>query len=68
MPFIDSKISIRLTDDQKEELKSDVEKNPMLWLVEINGIPVDARTLPLETQIYCAKRGLIPYVPGIKGD
>lgn len=48
-------------------LASDVEKNPMLWYVEVNGLPVDARTLPLETQIYCAERGFIPYVPGLKG-
>lgn len=47
-------------------LASDIEKNPMLWYVEINGIPVDARRLPLEAQIYCAERGLIPYVPGLK--
>ena len=48
-------------------LASDIEKSPMLWCVEINGIPVDARKLPLETQIYCAEKGLIPYVPGLNG-
>ena len=32
-------------------LASDMESNPMLWLVEINGLP---------------ERGLIPYVPGHK--
>ena len=47
-------------------LASDMESNPMLWLVEINGLPVDARTLPLDLQEYCAERGLIPYVPGHK--
>jgi len=49
-------------------LASEIEKNPMLWYVEINGIPVDARSLPLEVQMYCAERGLIPYVPGLKDD
>ena len=49
-------------------LASDVEKRPMLWYVEVDGIPVDARTLPLEVQIDCAERGLIPYVPGLKGN
>lgn len=48
-------------------LASDVEKNPMLWYIVVDGIPVDARTLPLEAQIYCAERGLIPYVPELKG-
>ena len=47
-------------------LASDMESNPMLWLVEINGLPVDTRTLPLDLQEYCAERGLIPYVPGHK--
>ena len=47
-------------------LASDVEKNPMLWYVEVNGLPVDARMLPLEMQVECARRGLIPYVPALK--
>ncbi len=47
-------------------LASDVEDRPMLWYVSINGFPVDARTLPLDVQIQCAERGLIPYVPGLK--
>ncbi|MBQ9065483.1 MAG: hypothetical protein IJ123_08560 [Blautia sp.] len=47
-------------------LASDVEKNPMLWYVEINGLLVDARRLPLEIQVECARRGLIPYVPSLK--
>ena len=37
-------------------------------LAEVNGLAVDARTLPLEVQIYCAEKGLIPYVPGLKGN
>lgn len=49
-------------------LASDIEKNPMLWYVEVNGIPMDARRLPLEMQIECARRGLIPFVPGLKGE
>jgi hypothetical protein len=47
-------------------LASDVENNAALWFVEVNGLAVDARTLPLEVQIYCAEKGLIPYVPGLK--
>ena len=47
-------------------LPSELEKNPMLWFVELNGFLVDARSLPLDLQIYCAEKGLIPYVPGLK--
>ena len=49
-------------------LESDVESNMMLWFVSVNGLPIDARTLPLEDQIYCAEKGLIPYVPALKKD
>lgn len=47
-------------------LPSELEKNPMLWFVELNGFLVDARSLSLDLQIYCAEKGLIPYVPGLK--
>ena len=54
--------------DSCKVLASDVENNAALWFVEVNGLAVDARTLPLEVQIYCAEKGLIPYVPGLKGN
>ena len=45
-------------------LASDIDENPIVWMILVDGVPVDARTLPLEMQRYCADRGLIPYVPG----
>lgn len=50
--------------DSEWVLRSEMESNPMLWYVMMDGLIVDARTLPLDLQIYCAQRGLIPYVPG----
>ena len=47
-------------------LASDIENNSALWHVMVNGFIVDARGLPLEMQIYCAEKGLIPYVPALK--
>ena len=47
-------------------LASDIENNSALWYVMVNGLIVDARTLPLEMQIYCAEKGLIPYVPTLR--
>jgi hypothetical protein len=38
----------------------------MIWYVSLNGMAVDARMLPLEMQIYCAEKGLIPYVPALE--
>lgn len=41
-----------------------IESNPLVWMLEVDGLPVDARWLPLELQIHAFERGLIPYVPG----
>ena len=47
-------------------LQTQIEKNPMIWFVMVDGIPVDARTLPIELQKICAEKGLIPYVPALR--
>jgi hypothetical protein len=40
--------------------RSMLERNPLAWLVMLNGVPVDARTLPLELQKEARLLGLIP--------
>lgn len=40
-----------------------VARNPLVWMIEVNGLVVDARRVPLEMQIEVFQRGLIPYVP-----
>lgn len=35
-------------------------QNPLAWMVEADGIVVDARTLPAEVQAELARRGVIP--------
>jgi Domain of unknown function (DUF6398) len=40
-----------------------LERNPMIWLLQINGLLVDARDLPEALQVELCRRGLIPYVP-----
>ena len=47
-------------------LQSRIENNTMIWMVEVNGIPFDARYLTEELQVMCYERGLIPYVPAHK--
>ena len=37
-----------------------LERNPFAWLITLNGIPVDARTLPSELQDEARRLGLIP--------
>lgn len=48
-------------------IPSQMDSNPMIWMVSVNGLAVDARTLPLEYQQICFERGLIPYIPALKG-
>ena len=43
-----------------------IDNNPMIWMVEVDGIPIDARYLTEELQVVCYERGLIPYVPAHK--
>jgi hypothetical protein len=45
-----------------------VEQNPMIWLIEVNGLVMDARQLPPEIQAEAYRRGLIPCVPGMGPD
>src|SRR6266446_2341396 len=43
-----------------------LQRNPFAWLVELDGIPVDARWLPPELQAEARRRGLIPDLPSIE--
>jgi hypothetical protein len=40
-----------------------VETNPLVWLAEVNGVPVDLRTMPREVQAIAFEKGMIPYIP-----
>lgn len=40
--------------------RSMLEQHPLAWLVQVNGLLVDARALPAEVQDEARRRGLIP--------
>lgn len=44
-------------------LRSRIEQNPMAWMIEVNGLLVDARILKREFQEEASRKGLIPYIP-----
>ena len=47
-----------------EYSRSDMlDQNPMVWMVQVNDLIVDARWLPEALQVEAWRRGLIPYVP-----
>ena len=40
-----------------------LDHNPLVWMLEVDGLIVDARWLPEAVQVQAWQRGLIPYVP-----
>lgn len=43
--------------------RSLVERNPLVWMAEVNGMLVDLRDMPREVQVIAHEKGMIPYVP-----
>jgi Domain of unknown function (DUF6398) len=44
-----------------------VEDNPLIWMVMVDGIPMDLRDAPREVQEEAYQQGLIPYIPADRG-
>ena len=40
-----------------------LDRNPLVWMVEVNGFVMDIRTAPREVQEAAYAKGLIPYIP-----
>ena len=43
-----------------------LEKNPLAWMLQVNGFIMDARDAPREVQEEAYRLGLIPYIPADK--
>jgi hypothetical protein len=37
--------------------------NPLVWIVEVNGLMVDLQHMPREVQVLAFEKGLIPFIP-----
>ncbi len=48
-------------------LPSRLDKNPMAWMLSINGFIVDVRHATRDVQEVAFKKGLIPYLPAENG-
>jgi hypothetical protein len=48
-------------------LPSRMDRNPMAWMISINGLILDARHAPREVQEIAFRKGLIPYLPEERG-
>ena len=44
-------------------LPSKIDDNPMVWILQVNGMMVDVRHMPREVQVIAYEKGLIPYIP-----
>jgi hypothetical protein len=44
-------------------LPSQIDDNPLVWHIMVDGFIVDARSMPREIQEIAYEKGLIPYVP-----
>ena len=44
-------------------LRSFVDRNPLVWMAEVNGLLVDLRDMPHEVQVIAYEKGMIPYIP-----
>ena len=44
-------------------LPSRLADNPMVWMLEVNGLLMDIRQAPIELQRIAHEKGLIPFIP-----
>jgi Domain of unknown function (DUF6398) len=52
-----------------EFLREDmVDASPMIWFIQVDGLIVDARELPLQIQAQAFDLGVIPYIPALGRD
>jgi hypothetical protein len=60
---------LQLTWGKPEFLRAEqVDTSPMVWFIEVDGMTLDARHLPLEIQVEAYLKGIIPYVPDLGRD
>jgi Domain of unknown function (DUF6398) len=57
---------LKMTWATPEFLRAErIDDNPMIWFIMVNGLPFDARELPIEIQLQAYLNGVIPYVPAL---
>src|SRR5918994_159470 len=49
--------------DPEWTLPSMLDKNPLIWMAEVNGYLEDLRSAPREVQEIAFEKGMIPYIP-----
>ncbi len=49
--------------DPDWSISSMIDQNPLIWMLEVNGLIIDVRHAPRELQEAAFRQGLIPYIP-----
>ena len=49
--------------DPRWTLRSNLDNNPMVWMIMVNGFIIDARRATYEIQEQAYRAGIIPYIP-----
>jgi hypothetical protein len=49
--------------DAEWTLPSRMGSNPLVWMISVNGLLVDARYMPREVQEIAFEKGFIPFIP-----
>ena len=49
--------------DPKWSTPAMLDQNPLVWMLEVNGLVIDVRHAPREIQEAAFRQGLIPYIP-----
>ena len=49
--------------DPNWTLPSQVDSNLLAWMIQVNGLVIDARHAPRGIQEEAFRKGLIPYIP-----
>src|SRR5713226_1056478 len=44
-------------------IPSMIDKNPLIWMLQVNGLIIDVRHAPRAIQEQAFRKGLIPYIP-----
>jgi len=54
--------------DFEWSLPSRADKNPLIWMLSVNGFMMDIRRAPREAQEVAFEQGLIPYIPADRAE
>ena len=57
---------LKMSQFSTEFMRADlIAENPMVWFIEVDGLVMDSRTLPIDYQVAAFQRGYIPYIPAL---